>query len=265
MTNNLVPQALKKGLYTKVVGRRILHYKELSSTMDKAAEEARTGTIEGTVILCDRQRDGRGRFSRSWISPAGNLTLSVVLYPALEALSYISIIAGLAVARTIEKETNLDPTIKWPNDVMVGGKKLCGLLVENTLEGNIVSHSVVGIGINVTLDPGQIPEIADIATSLLLETGREPDTSKLLLRLLHELDELYVDLGKGQSPVEEWSRYLDTLGKRVQVQWGAETIAGLAEGVDHMGHLLLRQDDGSMDVLPAGEVTLKTKSRQPAG
>ena len=233
--------------------------------MDKAEEEAGAGTIEGTVILCDQQSDGRGRFRRSWVSPAGNLTLSLVLYPALEALPFVSIIAGLAVAKTIEKETDLDPAIKWPNDVLVRGKKLCGLLVENTLEGDVVSRSVVGIGINVTLDTGLIPEIADTATSLLLETGQETDTSRLLLTLLHELDDLYVALGKGQSPVEEWSRYLDTLGKRVQVQWGSETITGKAEGVDSMGHLLLRRDDGSLDVLPSGEVTLKTKSWQPAG
>ena len=112
-TNNLVPQTLKKGLYTQIIGSRILHFKELDSTMDRAAEEAERGTPDGTVILCDSQTRGRGRFNRVWVSPAGNLILSVVLRPSLQALPFISVLAALAVTRTIETETNLDPVIKW--------------------------------------------------------------------------------------------------------------------------------------------------------
>ncbi len=263
-TYNLVPETLKKGLYTQVVGSRILHFKELSSTMDRAAEEAERGAADGTVVLCDRQTQGRGRFNRNWVSPAGNLILSVVLRPELEALPYVSVLAALAVARAVEKETNLDPVIKWPNDVLVRGRKLCGLLVENSLQGRKVRHSIVGIGLNVDLDPRETPEIADTATSLRIETGQATDVSALLLRLLHELDDIYVALRSGQSPIPEWSRYLETLGKRVQVQWGAELVTGTAEGVDDHGHLLLRRDNGVLLTLSAGEVTLKTPGRQPA-
>ena len=232
-TYNLVPQTLKKGLYTQIVGSRILHFKELDSTMDRAAEEAERGT-------------------------AGNLILSVVLRPTLEALPFISVLAALAVTRTIETETRLDPVIKWPNDVLIRGRKICGLLVENSLQGKNVRHSIVGIGLNVELDPGESPEIAQTATSLRLETGRATDVSVLLLRLLHELDELYVSLRNGQSPVPRWSGYLETIGKRVQVQWGEEIVTGTAEGVDDMGHLLLRRDNGALLTLTAGEVTLNT-------
>ena len=141
--------------------------------MDRAAEEAERGAADGTVVLCDRQTQGRGRFNRNWVSPAGNLILSVVLRPELEALPYVSVLAALAVARAVEKETNLDPVIKWPNDVLVRGRKLCGLLVENSLQGRKVRHSIVGIGLNVDLDPRETPEIADTATSLRIETGQD--------------------------------------------------------------------------------------------
>ncbi len=257
-TQNLVPQTLKKGLYTQIVGSRILHFKELDSTMNKAAVEAERGTPDGTVVLCDRQTSGRGRFNRVWVSPAGNLILSVVLRPTLDTLPFVSILAALAVARTIESETSLDPVIKWPNDVLVRGRKICGLLVENSLQGREVRHSIVGIGLNVELDPTDNPEISSIATSLRLETGHDFDMSALLLRLLHELDTLYVALNNGQSPVPAWRRYLHTLGKRVEVQWGAELVTGCAEDVDENGHLLLRRDNGALLTLNAGEVTLKT-------
>ena len=263
-TYNLIPQTLKKGLYTQIVGSRILHFKELNSTMDRAAEEAERATPDGTVILCDRQTSGRGRFKRTWVSPAGNLILSVVLRPTLEALPYVSVLAALAVVKAIEKETNLDTVIKWPNDVLIRGRKLCGLLVENSLQGRKVRHSIVGIGLNVDLDPTETPEIAATATSLRLATGQDTDVSALLLRLLLELDELYVALLDGQSPVPQWSRYLETLGKRVQVQWGTDLVTGRAEGVNELGHLLLRRDNGALLTLTAGEVTLKSPGRNPA-
>ncbi len=260
-TFNLVPQTLKKGLYTQIVGSRILHFKQLDSTMNRAAEEAERGAPDGTVVLCDSQTAGRGRFRRAWVSPAGNLILSVVLRPTLETLPYVSVLAGLAVARAIEQETTLDPAIKWPNDVLVCGRKICGLLVENSLQGRKVRHSIVGIGLNVNLDPNDTPEIAETATSLRIETGKDADVSALLLRLLHELDELYVALRNGQSPVPKWRRYLETIGKRVQVRWGEEMVSGMAEDVDDQGHLLLRRYNGRLLTLSAGEVTLKAPRR----
>ena len=246
-----------------MVGRRILSYERLPSTMDQAAHEARCGTIDGTVVQAKAQTAGRGRFQRSWVSPPGNLLLSVVFYPSHEGLPYLSIISSLAVARAIESETGLRPSIKWPNDVLIRGKKVCGLLVENALEGQAVRYAIVGIGLNISLDPSSLTGIADVATSLNVETGREVDAAQVLRRLLHELDELYVALGEGHSSLEEWRQYLETLGKRVEVRWKDEVVVGYAQGVDAMGHLVLRGDDGTLLTLPAGEVTLHPSAENP--
>lgn len=251
---------LKERLYTRVVGRRILSYKELSSTMDLAAQEAREGTIEGTVVLATEQTMGRGRLQRTWVSRPGNLLLSIVFYPSLKELPYLSMLPSLAVVRAIVGETGLAPDIKWPNDILIMGKKVAGVLVENTLEGDAISYAIVGIGINIAMDTSEIPEIAPIATSLDLESGQNLDPAKILRRVLQELDKLYVAVSEGVSPVEEWRGHLGTLGKRVTIQWGNEVVSGLAEGVNDTGHLLLRRDDGGRVDLPGGEVTFQLLS-----
>ncbi len=264
MSRKTVSNVLKRGLYTRVVGRRILSFEELASTMDEALKEALAGTEEGTVVLAGRQTAGRGRFQRPWVSEPGNLLLSVVLYPSMAEMPFLSMMAGLAVARTVQRETGLQPSIKWPNDVLLGGRKVCGLLVEDALEGDVVRYALVGIGLNVALAPEKYPEIAEIATSLNREKGTEVDVSSVLRTLLHELDAIYVEMKEGRTPVLEWRGFLETLGRRVEVMWGDEVVTGYAEGVDEMGHLLLRRDDGSLAELSAGEVTFQMNREEHA-
>lgn len=272
MPRNLVAGMLRQGLYTRVIGRRVLYFQVLSSTMDEAARLAREGAEEGTVVLAEEQTAARGRFQRKWVSQTGNLYVSILLRPSPSALQYTSILSGLAVARAIRKSTGLKPTIKWPNDVRLRGKKVSGILVENSLEGNRVEHAVVGIGINVALDPSTIAELADIATSLNLEAGRVVDRESVLRSLLQEMDNLYLPLKKSPTwspPLgrlqtvedvdldrmrQEWRGLLDTLGQRVEVRWQDEVYTGNAEDVDESGNLLLRQRDGELLAVPAGEV-----------
>ena len=263
MPKNPVSGMLRGGLYTRVVGRRILHYQHLSSTMDEAARLALEGTEEGTVVLAEEQSSARGRFQRQWVTQAGNLYFSIVLQPSLEGLQYVSIICGLAVARAIRKRTELDPAIKWPNDVRIQGKKVCGILVENAVKGDSVQHSIVGIGINVAFDPSTVEELRDTAAGLNAEADRAVDREALLGQVLYEIDRLYAPLrqvspGKGpevRAIVQEWRGLLETLGGRVEVRWQDEVLRGLAEDVDAVGNLILRREDGSLVNLPAGEVT----------
>ena len=239
--------------------------------MDEAARLANESDDDGIVVVAEEQTAARGRFQRQWISKPGNLYLSVALRPSMLGLQYVSIMAGLAVARAIRKTTGLQPTLKWPNDIRLNGKKVCGVLVESSAARGVVEWAVVGIGLNVALKTSDFPEIADIATSVNEALGAEADRTKLLGSLLHELDRLYLPLGQDAQPspedvglaLEEWKERLDTLGRRVRVQWKNEVYEGVAEDVDSAGNLMLRTDGGEVVTLLAGEVTSQVDIAEP--
>ena len=264
--SDLVAAAVRQGLYTHVVGRRILYYPELASTMDEAARMATEGADEGTVVIAERQSAGRGRQGRSWVSQPGNLLLSVFLCPGITQLPYISIIGGLAVARAVRKTTGLAPRLKWPNDVMLDGRKAAGILAESAIEGESVCYAVLGLGINVALDPMDDDRIASIATSVNKAAGREIARESLLKQLLVELDDLYRRLpgsktANAYDPVPEWKGLLETLGNRVDATFHDESISGVAFDVDGMGNLLVSKEDGKVITLTAGDVTLSAQQR----
>ncbi len=254
---NLVAATIRQGLYTHVVGRRLLYFPELTSTMDEAARLADEGAEEGTVVVAEVQSAGRGRQGRSWVSQPGNLLFSVLFRPDVAHLPFISILGGLAAARAVRKTTGLDARIKWPNDLMIGGKKAAGILAESAIAGNSVWYAVLGIGVNVALDTGNSEEIAALATSINAAAGEEIPRETLLRQLLLDLDSLYLQMRRGGSPVPEWRELLETIGQRVDAVSGSETHSGLAEGIDDSGNLLLRQDDGQLVTLTAGDVTLR--------
>ena len=259
--SNLVSRAVREGLYTHIVGRRILYYPELGSTMDEAAGLAAEHADEGTVVIAEAQTAGRGRRGRSWISRPGNLLLSVLFRPGISQLPYISVLGGLAAARAIRKVAGLDPRIKWPNDLMLDGNKVAGILAESAIEGDSVCYAVLGIGINVAEYPNDDKEIAGIATSVNGAAGREVSRESLLRQLLMELDDLYRRLPRpdretGYSPVAEWSHLLETTGRQVAATFRDERFEGEAVGVDETGNLLLRLQSGELMTLTAGDVTL---------
>ena len=167
--------------------------------------------------------------------------------------------ASLATSRCIEKATGLTTAIKWPNDVLINGKKVSGILIESALRGQAVDWAVVGIGINVNFDPKSFPEIADIATSLSAELGRKVSQLQVLLNLLDEIEQLYMTLREGRSIHEEWRNRLETLGKQVEVTFGDHVEAGCAESVDDDGSLLLRRSDGTLISIIAGDVSLRAR------
>lgn len=258
MTENLSPEAILKNLRTAFIGRNLLYYPTVTSTMDIAREAARRGAPQGTVVVADEQTAGRGRMRRVWLSPkGGNLALSVLLYPTIAELPRLFIIASLAVARSIEKVTGLKPAIKWPNDVLLNGKKVCGILIESELRGNAVGWAIVGIGINVSLSPASFPEIASIATSLSTELGSPVSGISLLQQVLEELEALYLALRRGEPVHQEWQQRLETLGRHIQVKIGDALESGYAESVADDGSLLLRRPDGSLARIVAGDVTLR--------
>jgi len=211
---------------------------------------------EGAVVVAEVQLAGRGRQGRSWVSQPGNLLVSVLFRPTLEALPFISIIGGIAAARAVRKITGLDPKIKWPNDLLIGGRKAAGILAESAISGDTVWYAVLGVGMNVSLDTEETEDISSFATSMNAAAGREVPREDLLRQFLMDLDALYLALVQGKSPITEWQDLLETTGQRLAATWGNDTFTGVAEGTDELGNLLLRQDDGTLLTLTAGNVTL---------
>lgn len=224
--------------------------------MDVAREAAQRGAPEGTVVVARAQTRGRGRFGRAWLSPPGtNLHLSVLLRPPEQSLPLLSIMGALAVAEVVAHYLGVPSTIKWPNDVRAQGRKIAGVLVESQWGEGAPLFTVLGIGLNVNMDPRSVPEIAALATSLAVEAGYPFDLQEVLEELLQRLDRLYRGLLEGQDLVGPWRALLETLGRQVVVRHGDRIEEGLAEGVDPLGNLLLRRPDGQLVVLNAGEVT----------
>ncbi len=249
---------LTTALSGRLVGRRIAHYDMLGSTMDEARRLAEEGEPEGLVVVVEEQTAGRGRFSRPWTSPRSeNVSLSLLLRPATAQLPSVNMAATLAVCRVVEDFEVRGATNKWPNDVRVGGLKISGILIESAVDAGRVAYAVVGIGVNVNLDPSEHPEIATVATSLLKETGRRQNRTRVLSRLLGHLDDLYARVKGGDALKDEWAARLETLGKTVHLRWGDRVVEGHAEGVDDLGNLFLRLPDGSIFTASAGEVTLQ--------
>ena len=263
MPPSIVAQMLRSGLYTAVIGRSVRYYQSTGSTMDDTAQWARDGADEGAVVVAETQTASRGRLGRRWVSDEGNLYFSVLFRPDASALPLLSTLAGVAVARAIRQVAGLYPTIKWPNDVMIDGRKVAGILAESALSGPQIQHAIVGIGVNVALDVSADPEIAATATSLNYATESEIDRAELLRRILQQMDALYLDLGRDRSPIAEWRRWLDTLGRRVTVSHHASSRTGVAEDIDQHGNLLLRTDDGELLTLTAGDITLRSAQGAP--
>ncbi|MCH7607947.1 MAG: biotin--[acetyl-CoA-carboxylase] ligase [Chloroflexi bacterium] len=244
------------------IGRHVYGYRSVASTMDVAWELAEAGAAHGTAVVAGTQTAGRGRFARAWVSGDGeSLLASVVLRPAAAIAPLLTVIGCLAVLDAVRELCGLACAVKWPNDVHVGGRKLAGVLAEGRTYANGttgtsgVGVAVLGIGLNVSLDPAQHPELAGTATSLLAETGQAVGLRLAGDALFRSLDAAYGS-AEPSALIARWREALDTLGQRVTVRGRDATLSGLAEDVDAAGRLLLRTDDGTLHALSEGDVTL---------
>ena len=257
MKNNIqLANAIASKLNTKFVGKRLYCYTKLASTMTVGRGKASKGEPEGTVVIADQQTSGRGRLGRTWLSPHGNLPLSLILRPQLENLPHLIMIASLAVVRALKAVSNIDAVIKWPNDVLIKGKKVCGILIESEVKGNVVNFAIVGIGINIDLDTSNFPDISAIATSLTQESGKEISRPELTAVLLSEIERLYLEAQAGAPIHKEWRERMDTLGKWIEIKSGGSIEHGRAEDATESGNLILRRVDGSITEILVGDVTV---------
>jgi len=253
-------EELRRGLQSRVVGRQIHCFAEVDSTNVRAAQLAEQGAEEGSVVLAEAQSAGKGRLGRRWESPPGvNLYLSVILRPHIlpRQAPLLTFLSSLAVARTIEAESGLRPTVKWPNDVLLHGRKVAGLLNEMNAETERINYVILGIGVNLNMQREAFPaELRYPATSLALELGRPIDRSRFCRRLCAELDRLYGEYAAAgeEAILNGWLAYFDLIGKVVTVSAPDRTLDGVVAGLAPDGALLLRRDDGGVERILAGDV-----------
>jgi BirA family biotin operon repressor/biotin-[acetyl-CoA-carboxylase] ligase len=252
-------QPILGDLGTRVVGRSIRWHDSVPSTNDLALELAEGSVPEGTVIIAEEQTAGRGRLGRAWVSPRGGVWLSVILNPGLpqDRVPVIGLAAGTAAAQAIRKTTGLPARLKWPNDVLVGGKKVVGVLAEATPGADRV---VVGIGINANIALDGLREVAGYpVTSLQAQLGRPVEREGLIRVLLRELDQAYAVLRSAGIPevLGRWREMAETLGRSVRVEMVGATIDGIAFDIDEAGALLIRVDDGTVRRVVAGDIRMR--------
>lgn len=244
----------------KVVGRQIQVFQETSSTNEVAARLAGDGVAEGAVVFAEHQSRGRGRLGRAWFGATGkSVLMSLLLRPLLRPpeAARLTIIGAVAIARAVEKLTTIRPSIKWPNDVIVGEKKLAGILTEMRAEPDRIHHIVLGIGLNVNQTKTDFPEeLRWRCSSFQVLTGQMWNRAEVAAALLKELDRDYQRMKEGRfaATVAEWQSRCATLGRQVAVQFGKSTLHGRAEAIDGDGALLLRTDSGLLKRILGGDV-----------
>lgn len=272
MPEALDPKIIQSGLQTQRLGKRLLSFPKIDSTNAFLMGLASQGEPEGTVVLTEEQTAGRGRLGRTWKAPPGtSLLISVLLRPNASLIdsSKLSLVAALAVLQTLREVTALSSAIKWPNDVLVNGRKVCGILAETTAGAGGGSRPalVLGIGLNVNQDRQDFPaDFRDQATSLRIETGKEQSRLLLLQKLLKSLEDLYLAFEKNGFAhlLDELRESSAVIGKRVAVQVGTYTVEGTVEDLDDEGRLLMRLDSGSLTILNSGQIaSIRSLSNDP--
>ncbi len=253
---------LEQGLKTKTMGQSIYFYEETDTTNNRARELALEGAPEGTLVVAEKQTAGRGRRGKVWESPLGTgIWMSLVLRPQIAPAeaSVLTLLCGLATAEAIEAETGLSAGIKWPNDILINGKKAVGILTEMDCEMSEVHFVIPGIGINVNTASFP-PEIAEIATSLYLECGKTVSRRRLVHKVLERLEEHYetfLRTGSFAAMLEDYRKHCITLGKEVHVL-GREPFFAEALDITPEGELLVRRaDNGKEEVVFSGEVSIR--------
>jgi BirA family biotin operon repressor/biotin-[acetyl-CoA-carboxylase] ligase len=264
--SDLAPEQIQARLRSRVIGRPLEVLGEIGSTNDRVMAAGRDGAPEGLAVIADRQTAGRGRLGRPWASPPGvGLYTSILLRPRLPAgqAPLLTLVAGLAVAEAIERVTGLAPRLKWPNDLLVNGKKVVGILTETASLESRVNYVAVGIGINVRQEAQDLPEeLRATATSLRLASGREVPRGNLAAEIYNGLDGWYREFSAGhlETILARGRERSAILGSSVDVLAGDERWSGLAVDLDADGALLVRKENGTVRRVVAGDVSIRLRN-----
>ena len=259
-TNLLFPWEISDGLQTDIIGRKIYYFDKINSTQNFALELAQKPHENGSVVIAERQTQGRGRLNRKWISPKGGIWMSILLRPNFEP-SYTSLFpmaTSLALAVSIEKTLKVKTELKWPNDITINGKKVAGILIDASIESNKIDYLIIGIGINFRINPGTISKSIkqkNYGITTLVKKDQEGNPVELVQQFLLELEETYnkVMINSVGTIRKEWMKRSSTIGKNVTATTTTGTIKGKAVGIDKTGALLL-SNKGNIHRLLAGDI-----------
>lgn len=261
----LLPEEFLEQFSGSIFTQNIEHHRTLASTNTRAKALADEGAPEGTLVIAENQTAGRGRLGRNWFSPdggAGGIYASIVLRPPLrpEQASGLTLLAAVALAQGVRQVTGLKAGIKWPNDLLLEGRKFCGILTEMKGELDRVHYLAIGTGINVNTEIHLFPpELQETATSLQGVLGRKVSRIELLVAYLAALEKLYdIYLEYGLPPIlRAWKEWNITLGQYLDVISGDKLYSGRAVDIDKTGALIIQSPDGKQKIFHSGEVTLK--------
>lgn len=261
----LSPELIKQRLDRCVIGRSIVYAEETTSTNDEAKKFAEEGAVEGTAVIAGAQSAGRGRLGREWISPRGGIWISVVLRPpSMRPVQKLTLIAGLAVAETLRKLYGLKAVLKWPNDVLIGTKKICGILAEGAFEGEVPLYVIIGIGINANINLQSLPKsLRTEATSIRRLLRHDISLNELVAGLLKTLDTDYTLFARGEdeSLMHEYEKHCTTIGSDVRVTCD-EVVEGRAKGISPEGGLIVGTRSGSQTTVLTGDCIHLVRSRK---
>lgn len=258
----LTYEEIEEYLETDFIGRNIQYFDSIDST-NKWAKELAFEEKEGTVVIAEEQLAGKGRLGRDWVSPKGKgVWMSIVLKPKVEPMEVakITLLGAAAVHNALEK-INVNSKIKWPNDILIEDKKICGILTEMNCELNMINYVVIGIGINVNLDNKEIPEdLKHKATSIRISQGKEIDRKILVSHILNEFENLYIpfkDKGDGKKAIDICRKNSALIGKEVRIIKGEEVRLGKALDINDDGELVVEFGDGIIENVFSGEVSIR--------
>ena len=257
----LTEEGIRSCLYTKWAGREIRIYDGVDSTNSEAKRQAENGADHGLLILAEEQTTGRGRRGRAWESKKGEgIFMTLLLKPEIDPAnaSMLTLVMGMAVRAALEQEAGMDAQIKWPNDIVCEGKKICGILTEMSAQVDYINHIVIGVGINVHNRefPG---EVQKVATSVFLQTGKAVCRARLAAETMNCFEvyyEQYLQTQNLKALMAEYNRHLINCGRRVQVLDLKKSFTGIARGINERGELLVETENGVICV-SAGEVSVR--------
>jgi len=249
--------------HINLLGKELHFYREVTSTNSIARQMARSGASEGTIVMSRSQSAGRGRLQRQWFCPPGKgLLLSMILRPriSVQFIPQLTLLTAVVVAETIKNVTGCAAGIKWPNDIYINNKKVCGILAETSFSSTNVAYVIIGLGLNVNLDTNQLPpDCKETSTSLSLEMGQNVSRIRLLKQFIISWDEHMQGFIKAGHPYlrSKWIENNVTIGKNVSINKGDYSVYGLAVDVSEKGGLIVRLSDGSLQEYLAEDVSLR--------